>query len=350
MNGEFSDMPKISIIIPVFNVEKYINRCLETIINQTLKDIEIILVDDGSFDKCPLICDSYSKNDNRIKVIHKKNEGLGFARNSGLDIATGEYIAFVDSDDFVDLDVFEKMYNLAIEKKCDAVLQGNKIYNNGVIKVKETCKRNVLYKDNQIISELLPSIIGADFYGKDYVGMSVWRGIYKASIIKQNDIHFYSERDFISEDIIFDIEFLKIAKKIYVANLYGYYYCINPSSLTHSSFGNKFLLNDALHKKLELMLKEMNATTKSFARLDYTYIFNAKACINNEIDLIKKNGISKVKLNIKEILSSSELSKTLKRFRTKGMPIHKLIYVFMLKHKTINLLILYTKIQKGIIK
>ena len=100
-------MAKVSIIIPVYNVEKYLDKCIQSAINQTLQDIEIILVDDESPDNCPQMCDDYAKRDGRIKVVHKKNGGLGFARNSGLEIATGEYVTFLDSDDFVDLDTYE---------------------------------------------------------------------------------------------------------------------------------------------------------------------------------------------------------------------------------------------------
>src|SRR5574344_1424030 len=105
--------PKVSIIVPIYNVEKYLDRCMESLLNQTLKDIEIIMVDDGSPDNCPKMCDEYAKRDKRVKVIHKKNGGLGYARNSGLDIATGEYVAFVDSDDYVDVNMYETLYNFA---------------------------------------------------------------------------------------------------------------------------------------------------------------------------------------------------------------------------------------------
>ena len=107
--------PKVSIIVPVYNVEKYLDRCMQSLLGQTLKELEIILVDDGSPDNSPALCDNYeSASDNLhwpiIKVIHKINEGLGFARNSGLEIATGEYIAFLDSDDFVDVNMYEQLY------------------------------------------------------------------------------------------------------------------------------------------------------------------------------------------------------------------------------------------------
>ena len=105
-------MKKISVIVPVYKVEKYLNRCVDSIIKQTYKNLEIILVDDGSPDRCPEICDEYAKQDNRVKVIHKKNGGLSEARNFGIDVATGEYIAFVDSDDYIN----EKMYDIFISE------------------------------------------------------------------------------------------------------------------------------------------------------------------------------------------------------------------------------------------
>ena len=117
---------KVSIIVPVYNVEKYLDRCMESLLNQTLKDIEIILVDDGSPDNCPQMCDEYAKKDSRVKVVHKANAGLGYARTSGLEVATGEYVAFVDSDDYVDLDAYQTMYNEAVRENADYVCCGYK--------------------------------------------------------------------------------------------------------------------------------------------------------------------------------------------------------------------------------
>ena len=123
--------PKVSIIVPVYNVEKYLDRCMESLLNQTLKDIEIILVDDGSPDNCPQMCDDYAKKDSRVKVVHKANAGLGYARNSGLDVATGEYVAFVDSDDYVELDMYEQMYEASLNYQVQMVLCGFNRDNKG---------------------------------------------------------------------------------------------------------------------------------------------------------------------------------------------------------------------------
>ena len=112
-------MELISVIVPVYNVEKYLSGCIESIVNQTYKNLEIILVDDGSPDRCGAICDEYAKKDERIKVIHKKNGGLSSARNAGIEISNGEYIAFVDSDDYIGRDMYEVLYNNIKKYNCD---------------------------------------------------------------------------------------------------------------------------------------------------------------------------------------------------------------------------------------
>lgn len=116
-----NNMPKISVIVPVYNVEKYLDRCMQNLLNQTLQDIEIILVDDESPDNAPKMCDNYAQSDSRVHVIHKKNQGLGLARNSGLAIAKGEFVAFVDSDDYIDLNTFEWLYNQSLKNSFDAI-------------------------------------------------------------------------------------------------------------------------------------------------------------------------------------------------------------------------------------
>ena len=104
-------MGKVSIIVPIYNVEKYLSKCIESILSQTYKNIEIILVDDGSPDNSPQICDEYAKKDDRIIVIHKANGGVSSARNAGIDIATGKYIGFVDPDDYIENNMYELMVN-----------------------------------------------------------------------------------------------------------------------------------------------------------------------------------------------------------------------------------------------
>lgn len=111
----------VSIVLPIYNVEKYLDRCIESVINQTYRNLEILLVDDGSPDDCPQKCEEWAKKDGRIKVIHKANAGLGYARNTGIENASGEYICFFDSDDYIDPSTIEKAYNTAQKNNSDMV-------------------------------------------------------------------------------------------------------------------------------------------------------------------------------------------------------------------------------------
>lgn len=133
-------VPKISIIVPVYRVENYLDRCIKSILNQTFTDFELILVDDGSPDRCPQKCDDWCKVDKRIKVIHKENGGLSSARNAGLEAAKGEYIGFVDSDDWITCDMYELLYRLAKKYKADIVGVGREDF----ISVRSSVHRRLL--------------------------------------------------------------------------------------------------------------------------------------------------------------------------------------------------------------
>lgn len=190
-------MPKISVIVPVYNVEKYLARCLDSIINQTLADIEIICINDGSTDNSLEILNDYAKKDSRIKIIDQTNAGLSCARNAGMQIAQGEYIGFVDSDDWIDLDFYEKLYTAA--KKYDADIAC------GSIKAWRKCNRkNIMlkYKEEELAS---------DIYRKFYLcdipeTCNVWNRIYRTSKLKENHIEF--EPGVLYEDVCFTTEVL----------------------------------------------------------------------------------------------------------------------------------------------
>ncbi len=145
----------ISIIVPVYKVEKYLSKCIDSIINQTYKNLEIILVDDGSPDNCPKICDGYAKKDKRIKIIHKENGGLSSARNAGLDIMTGEFVAFLDSDDYIEPTYIEIMAEKQVKYNADLVNCGVKdiIENTGEEIIKVSVKEDVVLENEEIIKQ-----------------------------------------------------------------------------------------------------------------------------------------------------------------------------------------------------
>lgn len=152
---------KISIVVAVYNIESYLNQCLDSLINQTIKDIEIICVNDGSTDNSQNIINEYSKKDSRIKVINQDNKGISAARNAGIDAATGEYLLFIDGDDYIDLDLCEKCLNFINSKKVDTIFMGyyRKDKFNNIYTVLPKFKEEIIYEET-IKNELIPSILG----------------------------------------------------------------------------------------------------------------------------------------------------------------------------------------------
>ena len=230
---------KVSIIIPVYNVEKFLDQCLQSVVGQTLKDIEIILVDDESPDSCPQKCEEWAQKDNRIKVIHKQNGGLGFARNSGIELAKGKYVAFVDSDDFIDKETYEIAYNIANENNLDSIRFAKDRYIDG------TYYSSIKSADVSIITD--PELIkeGALFafdkpshderfkYFEGGNGSSCC-GLFRLSTINEHHIRFHSEKELISEDFVFGFDFAMKAKRIGYINKTFYHYRYNTYSLTHT--------------------------------------------------------------------------------------------------------------------
>lgn len=248
-------MPKVSVIVPIYNVEKYLARCMDSLLHQTLKDIEIIMVDDESPDNCPTLCDNYAKLDPRIKVIHKKNGGLGYARNSGLDVATGEYVAFVDSDDFTSVEAYETLYKVAKEQNADIVYAGFTMQNSDGTECK-CFMLNHVWEGKEIIT-FLKSMIFDTKPDIDTIWMSVWNGLYKRDLIERNKIRFLSEREFLSEDILFHTMLIPLCKKVVCIPQTFYHYCYNGTSLTHSSFNvRKIGCNIRLFEKLSKIAED----------------------------------------------------------------------------------------------
>ena len=233
-------MTKISIIVPIYNVEKYLDRCMESLLGQTLQDIELIMVDDGSPDKCPKMCEEYAQKDCRIKVIHKKNAGLGYARNSGLEVATGEFVAFIDSDDYVDTSMFEILYKEAVKTHADAVFCAYRIHDknrDGEI----LFSKKKLLQGKEIINYIADMIASpAEIKEERLECMSAWNGIYKKKVLDEVNIRFMSEREIVSEDILFNVDFLKDCNCIALVPQPLYFYCINGGSLSQTFKESKF--------------------------------------------------------------------------------------------------------------
>jgi glycosyltransferase involved in cell wall biosynthesis len=250
-------MPKVSIIIPVYNVEKYLNKCLDSIINQTLNDIEIICINDGSTDKSLSILELFKSRDERIKVISQPNAGLSAARNKGMEAAQGEYICFVDSDDYIDLDFCKKLYSTAVKHDADIACAT-------IIRKREYSEKyRVHYTEEKIYTTLKEKINCCDIPRCCYV----WNKLYKKDLVKN---HLFKIGTYF-EDVLWIPEVLKKANKLVCVPNTSYFYVVRSNSIVKSpskkkqedSYNvHKYIIEFFENNKLPLSNKARNLTKK----------------------------------------------------------------------------------------
>ena len=234
----------VTVVLPIYNVEQYLERCILSIINQTYRNLEIILVDDGSPDNCPQICDAYAMRDPRIKVIHKQNAGLGMARNTGLAEATGEYICFFDSDDFVAPETVETCVAAAEVNKADLVIFGKTdVTPEGKpLGTSIPTPPKQLFCGDEVQTILLPMAIHPNQKtGEDWnIVHSAWNKLYSMATIRASGWSFASEREIISEDYYSLTELYSHLNRVYVLDRAFYCYTVNNTSLSRSYKPDRF--------------------------------------------------------------------------------------------------------------
>lgn len=339
-------IPKVSVIIPVYNVEPYLDQCVQSVLNQTLKEIEVILVDDESPDNCPAMCDEYAKQNNRVKVIHKKNGGLGYARNSGLDIATGEYVAFVDSDDFIAPNMMEVLYNTAIQYGADEVRSGVIFYENG----KETTRHDVdkvtVFRGKEEVKRFVFDYLGPtpEEYRDCKYMMSVWLALHSRKVIEENHIRFTSERQTLSEDLVFGMElFPKMNCIVCIPDCF-YYYRSNPESLTHHFSWEKYKRQEAMFEAMRERLDAVYSKEEywlHYLRLKFLYMRNYLGQAFSSDGSLWQRG----KL-VKAMLRDEMWHDLFSEYPHSRLPRVKRIYFFLAKHKMTSFLFIITKMMK----
>lgn len=211
MTDNFEKNPKVSIVVPVYNVENYISKCLDSLLAQTYENIEILLINDGSQDNSRIIIDDYEKKDSRIKVIHKKNEGVSFARNVGMSEATGDYICFVDSDDYVMKDYVKYLLKLIVDEKAEIALT-TQMFGNFDLEQTPSPKVQTFTGKEATVKMLLYDI-----------PIGVYSKIFKRDFLEKEGIHFNKEL-FIGEGFNFNIDAFQRANKVVIGNRRIYFY------------------------------------------------------------------------------------------------------------------------------
>lgn len=278
----------ISIIVPVYNATKYLTRCVDSIRQQSRKEWELILVDDGSSDSSGSLCDELAKKDSRIRVIHQKNQGVSSARNTGLDMASGEYIMFVDADDWVEPTLCETLIKHSIET--DVVISG--FYYVTVSGRQEntfSCHHLKISMDGQF-----PSYFD-ELYEKNLLN-SPWAKLYRRSLIGKQR---FSEEVALGEDLLFNLEYFKKCTSIEIVQFAGYdYNCLNENSATKKLRTNDFQQVIALYEQVKLFQQHIPGNWSSCQAAE-------KQCCLNEINLLQLLFYSSMDNDIKRELAHS---------------------------------------------
>ncbi len=247
----------ISLIIPVYKVEKYLEKCIQSVINQTYENLQIILVDDGSPDNCGKICDEYAKKDHRIEVIHKSNGGLSDARNKGLEIAKGEYIGFVDSDDYIEADMYEVLYNLLKQYNADVSICNFYTVSQGKISIKNADNGINEYNRIEILKEIL-----LDKNIQSYA----WNKLYKKELF--DEIKYPIGKKY--EDIGTTFYLLEKCNKVVVTGKSEYYYINRQDSIvnnvTESTITDYIELIIQRYDYIEENIKELSSYNKDYLK------------------------------------------------------------------------------------
>lgn len=333
-------MELVTIIVPVYNVEKYINECVDSLIKQTYKNIEIVLVDDGSKDKSGAICDNYVALDARIKAIHKQNEGLGFARNTGLKAAQGKFVTFIDSDDKADADLVEKLVNGIYEVNGDTCIGGFKrISENGMVSFEESYDKAV-FEGKNVYNKLFARMLGSAPDKHDAIRMSVWNVMYSMDVIRKHSIEFPSERVFISEDIIWDSEYYKYAQKAIVIDSTAYNYRITPGSLTQKYKPDMLEKICALYNE---MCNRLPGDKEKIVRLQRQFFVNLRACIRQERHSVSGKSNVETKAAIKKIVNDGVVHTIAKEYLQVVSQRKQKMFVWAVRYKCVTLLYLLNK-------
>lgn len=330
--------PQVSIVVPVYKVEKKLQRCVSSLESQSIKNIEIILVDDGSPDNSGKLCDKLAENDSRIKVIHKKNGGLSSARNAGMAIASGTYIGFVDSDDDVEQDMYEKLYDKAEQYQVDFVMADYlRIEQNGNRYLKTLDINGGYYNRQMIEKTIFPNLIMRETveYGPL---LSVWHCLYRREFLSKINLIFDEQVRWSEDNIFSAIMGYNCHGFYYLKGEALYHYYQNEGSITTSYRKGAWDVYSTMNRHLHDYFDQI--TEYDFSRqLQLHMIYYACNCIGQEVNRPKKEAVK----GIKNILNSPQLTHAFRDFKLPDVPFKLKVQLQLMKRKQAALLYLMKK-------
>ena len=326
-------MVEISVIVPVYNVQKYLKECINSILAQSFKDFELLLIDDGSTDKSGEICEEYASKDSRIKVYHKLNEGLGLTRKYGFERSEGRYVTFIDSDDSILSDYLERLHSAAQKHNAELVVSGYiKTDENGKTLFSSVLKEES-FKDSEVKDLLLSRFIGSSPEKKDSIFTTAWGKLYLREPLYSNNVKFFSERQIQSEDLAFQLEVLPHLKLAYVISYSGYKYRTNTNSLSMKYKLERFDELKKVYKYTQKRIHELSLPADTKYRADKMLYVQLLNCFKQENSDISKKSVIMCLKRIKEITADPLVQMSIRNYPIRKLSFKQKAYILMIKYR-----------------
>ena len=332
------NMPLVSIIVPVYNVERYLPQCLDSLVNQTYRNIEIICINDESPDHSSDILKNYAEKDSRIKIFEQKNMGLSGARNTGMKNASGDYVMCVDSDDWIDLETCERAVSVALKHKADLVMWSyTREYDD------RSAEKLMFWDDETVfdakevknqINRRLCGLLGEELANPDYANAieTAWGKLYRFSIIKDNRIEYVSERIIGTEDALFNLYATHYVKKaVYLKKPFNHYRRTNTASLTSHYKEKLFEQWQTLFDYMENYISEYQLGETFYLALQNRI---ALSVLGLGLNITGSDfSVKKKRALLKQIISSERYQRAYKTLVFRYFPIHWKLFYFCAKHR-----------------
>lgn len=309
----------ISIIVPIYKVEKYVNQCIDSILNQTYRDLEIILVDDGSPDNCPAICDEYAKIDSRIKVVHKENGGLMSARQAGLNIATGDYIGFVDGDDWIEANMYE-YFAASIEKYHPDMVCSEFYYDypDRSIASEQNLEKEY-YNKKELIDTVYPKMLFNGTYYRFGVNPCCWSKVYKKELLEKC-LYKITPKIKIGEDVAFTYPCLIESNSISYVDIPQYHYRENSESMTNVYDSN---LENTIMIPIDILKTAFESSEYNFSNsLSYYILYMVNGIVRNEANKNCNKSKKEKKQTLRKFAENADVINAVKSVDYSVLPIH----------------------------
>lgn len=328
----------VTVIIPVYNVEKYLDRCLDSVVGQTYTNLEILLIDDGSPDRCPQMCDEWEKKDSRIKVIHKQNAGLGMARNTGMEHATGDYICFVDSDDYLAKDTIALAQSMARKKQADVVLYGITYVDHTGCAIKACAPETTVeeYNEREVQEDFLPALMGEDPKTGTSIGLplSVCCMMFSRNLTEKANWKFISEREIISEDNYAILELFRDVNCVAVLKQALYHYCDNNASLSRTYRPDRYAKNKRFYLQCIELCKRCGYSERVIRRCTEPFLGNTMAAMKQEVTHCSR---TEATAHLRSIIDDDLLQSVLRKKRGDKTNLKKRILYWAIRNKQYGL-------------